>query len=61
MKQFITSVGYLAALSTLLYLLFLVSEPTNKQVISAIFSATVIIVISIQRDEYLNPKDKETE
>lgn len=61
MKKFLTNIGFLAALVNIMYLLFLIDEPTNKHVISAIFSAMVIVVVSIQRDEYLNPEDKETE
>ena len=51
MKKFISAVGYLAVLVGILYYVFLVPEPTNKQVMYAIFYAMVIIVLSIQKEE----------
>lgn len=51
MKKFITVVGYFAAMVGILYYVFLVPEPTNKQVMYAIFYAMVIVVLSIQKEE----------
>jgi hypothetical protein len=46
-----SAVGYFAALVGILYYVFIVPEPTNKQIIYTIFYATVIIILSIQREE----------
>ena len=51
MKKFITVVGYYAALIGVLYYVFLVPEPTNKQLSYLIFEAMVIIILSIQKEE----------
>jgi len=51
MKKNITVVGYFAAMLGILYYVFLVPEPTNKQIVYTVFYAMVIIVLSIQREE----------
>ena len=54
MKKFISAVGYLAALVGILYYVFLVPEPTNKQLAFLIFYAMVIVILSIQKDQNEN-------
>jgi hypothetical protein len=51
MKKFISYLGYFASLIGLLYYVFFVDEPTNKQLMSAIFYSVVIIVLSIQKEQ----------
>lgn len=51
MKKFLTYAAYFGALGSLLHLLFMVPEPTNKHLLMAIFYAVVIITTSIQREE----------
>jgi hypothetical protein len=51
MKRFIMFVTYFLALGSLIYMLFIVPEPTNKHLLMAIFDAVVIITISIQKEE----------
>ncbi len=51
MKKFLLSVGYLAGLVNLLYLMFILDEVNGKHIISAIFSAMVVITVSIQRED----------
>jgi len=51
MKKFISAVGYLAAVVGILINVFLVPEPTNKQIVLTIFYAMVIVVLSIQKEE----------
>lgn len=51
MKKFLLNVGYLASLVNLLYLMFILDEINGKHIISAVFSAMVIITVSIQRED----------
>lgn len=51
MKKFIMWLTYLVSLGSLLYMIFEIPEPTNKQMLIALFNVMVIIVLSIQRED----------
>jgi len=49
-KKLIANIGYLFAILSVLYYIFFVPEPTNKQIMYFIFNTLIIIVLSIQKD-----------
>ena len=57
MKNLLSNVSFLASLVGMLYTIFLVKEPTAKQVVLCIFYAAIIIITSLRREE-LTEEDK---
>lgn len=51
MKKIISVLAYLASLIGLLYYVFFIPEPTNKQIMYAIIFAINICISSIQKDQ----------
>lgn len=51
MKKIIAFIAYISALLSLTYILFMVDEPTNKQLFMSIFDSLVIIQLTLQQKE----------